>query len=202
MHFRQQELDPDVTVIDGNAKARQICDEQGPRILALLQEAKALVKAKASPRDKFDRLTTIAENMSKVITPYTPCGGGCSHCCYMSVAISDIEAEAISRYSGRAMARKGTIDEFLRDADDMVDRYTGVPCTFLVEGKCSIYVVRPIACRTHHNLGPNSDNCIIKDVVNKCSTPKFNIAEIDAAAVEIVMTQANAGFADIREFFP
>jgi len=175
----------------------------GPEIFRLIQQAQALVKRSGSAFMRYDELIDIAENVSRAITPHTPCKKGCSHCCYMAVAISEIEANAISRYTGRPMVYKPTVSDFLQNADRRTEELTGVPCTFLVEGKCSIYPVRPIPCRLHHNLAVDETNCIVKDApLPLKNTPTLNLTGIHHAAVDIAMTQAKVGFGDIRDYFP
>lgn len=183
------------------AKAR-IIREQGTTITKLLDEACKLAEGRYTPARSFDSLVDVAERFSKAVTPYLPCRDGCSHCCYMAVSIGEFEARMISRHTGRKLAVKGTVEKFLNTADENIIKYTGVPCTFLgADGKCTVYAVRPIACRTHHNLMPTAENCIIKDTPNPENTLKLNVIEIDSAAVTLTMF-SGYGFADIREYFP
>lgn len=95
---------------------------------------------------------------------------------------------------------KGTVEEYMK-AEGNVALYSGKPCTFLEAGKCSIYPVRPLACRTHHNLSIDEENCKIANVENPKHTPMLNLTPINYAYVDLALQSGDA-FADIREFFP
>lgn len=188
--------------IEGETRAKAIMEAHGPKINGLIREAVRLAQGRTNPSERFAVLVEVAEELSKTVTPHLACKTGCSHCCYMSVAVSDLEAVTISRYTGLPMQSKQTARQFLLQSEQMVKKYTGVPCTFLnTKGACSIYPVRPIACRTHHNLGPNSENCRIKGAYRLYNTPVLDFTAISFAAVGIAM-QMQSGFADIREYFP
>jgi Fe-S-cluster containining protein len=79
--------------------------------------------------------------------------------------------------------------------DEMVRRHIGVPCPFLRGGECSVYAVRPLACRLHH---------VVEDDAAKCGPGKaqkpvsLEMKEFDAARAELFREEP---FADIREFF-
>lgn len=77
------------------------------------------------------------------------CSKGCSHCCHMDVQITSIEAEMISlplripMQAGRAITTGHTS-----------------PCPFLSDaGACSVYELRPMACRMFHAFS-NPKNCM------------------------------------------
>lgn len=171
----------------------------GPEINRLIAEAKQTLVTRGTLSDKRERIIDISEALCKLLTPALVCRKGCSHCCYMATAVSTYEAAMISRYTGRRIEAEGTVEEFARG--DTVDKYAGKPCTFLVEGKCSIYPVRPIACRLHHNIADSEEVCRIKDVAEPKATPSFDTGGINRAYVTLALA-AGDGFADIREFFP
>lgn len=182
------------------ATGKLIAKEQGPLIDRILKAAMRL--AEGNSVGEFQTLMILADGFSKAITPYTPCKDGCSHCCHMAVAISDTEAHIIAGYIGKKPAVMGTIEKFIEDTATYQQEYAGVPCTFLEEGKCSIYSVRPIACRTHHNLAPTNENCkITKDLAVAEETWSLNVFELSQAAVSLAMNMGD-GFADLRHYFP
>lgn len=85
------------------------------------------------------------------------CARGCSHCCHQRVEVTAPEAFLIARSLVAAGDRRS---ERLREAaqghaaisarEQFVQQR---PCPFLDEvGACSIYEVRPIACRRAHSL--------------------------------------------------
>lgn len=174
------------------AKAQAIMKAEGPRINMLIALARNALD--------IDSLVNHAEAFSKIINKHTPCSNGCSHCCYMGVAISDGEAKAISRFTGRQMHHKGKALEFALEYD--AKQYATIPCTFLEDGKCSIYPVRPIACRLHHNLNDDASNCVVIKVLDSMeTTPSLDVRPIQFKAVDLAL-QAQEGFGDIRQYFP
>lgn len=146
-------------------------------------------------------ILTIADQISGSIAPLTPCKNGCSHCCYMGVLITDFEAEKISEFTNLQSVKQSS------DLSNLVDNfspetYATVPCTFLVEGKCSIYPVRPLACRLHHNLAQDESNCKISlPLDNMEATPSINLNEINFWFANLALRKGEA-FADIRDYFP
>lgn len=79
------------------------------------------------------------------------CKKGCSHCCNMNVDMNEYEAAAIVDYCVRNSI---SIDEEtleLQEHLSEVQRFKSKfrKCVFLVNNECSIYPVRPIACRKY-----------------------------------------------------
>lgn len=194
------------------ARVRSFERAGGAKILdRLIKQAKSIANnPQMTFGDKADHIMSIAESISRAITPHTACVKGCNHCCYMAVEVSAWEADMISRYLGRNKATEGQVlsidnmEDAKREQDASVARYTGVRCTLLgADGKCTVYPVRPIACRTHHNLGPDETNCVIVVTPGEelPTTPHINLNEFlfyQAA----VMVQGRTAYADIREWFP
>lgn len=184
-------------------------DEHGAKIhalhgreIGLLCEAASVTVAERTITlaEKQKRIIKIADRLNELITPHTPCKDGCSHCCYMAVAVSDSEARMIGNYLGRQPAVERQSHEAYVARNGGQEEYCGVPCTLLVDGKCSVYPVRPVACRTHHNLAKDNSNCVLT-VENPATTPSFDLSYV-AIAYAITTVQSNEGFADIREYFP
>ncbi len=79
------------------------------------------------------------------------CFKGCYDCCLNPVVpITEIELMGISWY----------VSEIIKDANvrdnlkaQMKNYKDNVSCPFLVNGECSIYPLRPIACREFHVIG-------------------------------------------------
>jgi Fe-S-cluster containining protein len=94
------------------------------------------------------------------------CGPGCSFCCYNQVRATLPEIVTIVRYIQK------TTSEFERQLlSQNIQRHNqrirgisdlniprDLPCVFLKESKCSIYEVRPFACRAWHAL--NRSDCL------------------------------------------
>jgi len=105
------------------------------------------------------------------------CKQGCNHCCYHVVPISLVEAEALAEWirtlpadQQQELARRfretlGKLaaaglmesvahEDWLSPTQDATKRaldylYQRIPCPFLEDGACSIYPIRPFACREY-----------------------------------------------------
>lgn len=80
------------------------------------------------------------------------CKKGCHFCCRQSVTIFKIEAEVIAEYCKEhdISIPKNYLEEQLKHGWREVAVTEVGWCTFLKEGKCSIYPVRPLACRKYY----------------------------------------------------
>jgi hypothetical protein len=89
------------------------------------------------------------------------CHDGCAHCCYQAVGVSAPEAFAIYAHLRRTRSPE-ELDTTLRRVRATDDRTRGMPpaqrlspdlpCPFLEAERCSIYEVRPLACRGKNSL--------------------------------------------------
>jgi len=89
------------------------------------------------------------------------CRAGCDHCCYQIVGVTPPEALAIFDHLSRT-ASDAELDEIATRMAEARTRTRGLssaerfspdhPCPFLREGRCSIYEVRPLACRGMNSL--------------------------------------------------
>ena len=103
----------------------------------------------------------------------SPCREGCAHCCRIPVLVTAPEARAIGRATGRTpvaspagavMAKPGERLEavqarLLEQRERLLGTVSGTPCPFLVDERCSVYNVRPSACRLHVSIDDTSDPC-------------------------------------------
>lgn len=89
------------------------------------------------------------------------CQSGCSHCCYQAVGVSPPEVFAIYDHllATRTPDQLDADVRRIRDADDKTRGMTSaerlspdLPCPFLQDEQCSIYEVRPLACRGANSL--------------------------------------------------
>jgi len=62
----------------------------------------------------------------------------------------------IDRIRIHALSSSIPMHQVLNDTRPLSNRYleTNIPCPFLVDEKCSIYEVRPMACSGHHSVSP------------------------------------------------
>jgi Fe-S-cluster containining protein len=88
------------------------------------------------------------------------CAAGCAACCNQQVAVAPVEAAAIAQYVARhfndeadaaLVARLRGLDAVTRGKTALERGHLRQPCAFLVEGRCSIYPVRPLRCRGVHS---------------------------------------------------
>ncbi|WP_089190497.1 YkgJ family cysteine cluster protein [Ralstonia pseudosolanacearum] len=113
----------------------------------------------------------------------------------MNVNVTEVEAQIIEEQTGRRYAR---FTGAIRHPDG---EFTGVACPFLVDGTCSIYSVRPFACR--HHMSFNLD-------AYWCSPERAHLAEMPmisfggARQAYSAVTRLDSGglYGDIRDFFP
>jgi len=78
------------------------------------------------------------------------CNKGCSNCCLNpTVPFISIELTGISWYTSEKLT--GAVRDTVKL--QLQHHLESAQCPFLVEGVCSIYPVRPIACRQFHVFG-------------------------------------------------
>jgi Fe-S-cluster containining protein len=144
-------------------------------------------------RAKLRRFYEAADALCAAVLPYSACKQGCSHCCNMAVTLTTTEAELIGKHVGR----KPKVPQV---APDVIltnqSKYRAVPCPFLKKGKCSIYEVRPLACRIHFNM---ADTAALCDTSIPATIPMLDNRGIDAVHFKAFR---NDIWADIRDFFP
>jgi Fe-S-cluster containining protein len=129
------------------------------RAPAQLAEATAAAKATA---ERFWGLVQPSIERAGAIA----CRSGCAWCCYQGVAVIPIEAVTIAGHIEAKFtpAQRGALDERLarthaQTAGMSVHERARLmlACPFLVEGRCSIYEVRPFRCRGIHSR--DADYC-------------------------------------------
>ena len=84
-------------------------------------------------------------------------------------------------------------------AERVAQRWEGVPCSFLKEGRCSIYASRPLACRLQLNMDDDDLLCQLIEG-ESIRVPYLNLTTHHVAAV--VALGMGQPIADIREWFP
>jgi len=110
------------------------------------------------PHSKIYAMMDIYETIDEFIKENTDMSGisckkGCAHCCYLCVYITPDEAITILDYCD-----KNNIEVDWKQAGKQMDftsdnwteqRVYASRCMFLKDGECSIYPVRPMACRKY-----------------------------------------------------
>ncbi|WP_454727875.1 MULTISPECIES: YkgJ family cysteine cluster protein [Cupriavidus] len=88
------------------------------------------------------------------------CKAGCDYCCHYRVQVSAAEAFALAEQvatlpadqQGALRARIAQTAQRIAPLTKDQHEATNIPCAFLQNRQCSVYAVRPSACRGHHAL--------------------------------------------------
>jgi Fe-S-cluster containining protein len=100
------------------------------------------------------------------------CKAGCDHCCHVVVAVTAPEALTILDYLKRTLgapaltqltARVAEFHERTRALSSDQRFSPEYPCVFLEAGRCSIYEVRPFACRGMNSLDAGECETRLRD---------------------------------------
>lgn len=150
-------------------------------------------------------LYKIADEMTGLAAPCSPCKRGCSACCHMATMVSLPEAEVMAKAIGVKMTMPKSWPYYdTRTGSEFVERDKFAhsfhehrnPCTFLVDNECSIYENRPLACRVHLNLAANAEPC---EMDAPRETAMLDLTTIDMA---YAMVGRSTKMQDIRTYFP
>jgi Fe-S-cluster containining protein len=153
-----------------------------------------------------------ADLVIKAAADVAPCRQGCSSCCNIAVLVAEPEAIEIGQAIGRVPQqvnpqRSITGAELLSEDPAALDRHEqlqaeffGQPCPFLDSaGACTIYQVRPMACRHHISL--DDDDLLCRPVRGgSVSVPKVDRRV--AQAVYLMVLGLDKRVADLRDWFP
>lgn len=149
----------------------------------------------SSPRSKLRKIYALLSDATENIQPFVACTKGCSACCKMNVSITSVEAESLATASGKKVAPVHRVPKHAED------KFSGVPCPFLIEDACSVYEVRPFACRAHHSFDLTSYWC----QPERAYVKGMGMMRLGGAvqAYQAIATDTRlGGFADVRDFFP
>lgn len=166
----------------------------------LFTESLEVIDMDIPPDAKQERLQSIADRLAEIVYPATACSRGCNHCCSMAVGITEYEATRIAKFLGieARTLPKMTLAMAAVARETIVEKYMNVQCPFMKKRECSIYEVRPLACRTHFNISAFPQLC---DTINNpgSEVPNLNFTPLWAASATVSL---NGSFGDIREYFP
>lgn len=154
-----------------------------------------LARDNASLKSKLHKVYRIADEAGQVAAPFVACRRSCSACCRMNVSVTVLDAEQLAAVSGRRMA---VVPRPIKHDEA---KFSGTPCPFLANDECSVYAVRPFACRAHRSFDIDSYWCQPeRSFVGEMSMVELGGAK--AAYTAIAAATKFGGFADIRDFFP
>lgn len=166
-----------------------------PWLRTVTAQAAVIGSSNGPTAGKYRRFVILAERVSQAVKPHSACRRDCSHCCHIAVAVSEFEARQI----GKAIGRQVTITDDLEGSGaGVVDKYKGVPCPFLIDGACSIYFHRPVACRVHFNLADDEAMCSLNVPSEESAVPNLNLS---AFWLSNAMSFGAHRQGDIRDFF-
>lgn len=131
------------------------------------------------------------ETLAEVIEGVS-CKRGCHFCCRQNVNIYKDEAATIAEYCREhdiSIPREYLVEQLEHDWKEIAKTDAGW-CTFLKDGQCSIYAVRPLACRNYHVVSPAELCDTVKfpsDKGHRVAVSVFTLPEIEASAFSGVM---------------
>lgn len=129
-----------------------------------LRQHGVIIAATRSSR-RLDNLISDAAASSKLTAA---CHKGCNYCCYFRVDVSADEVLLIKNFFEKHIVseQQSLIREKAKVNAAIIaplsyseHMRTNIECCFLVDGECSIYPVRPVACRSFH--ATDADNCLL-----------------------------------------
>jgi Fe-S-cluster containining protein len=103
------------------------------------------------------------------------CKKGCSWCCYKQVGVSSLEVFLIAEHlkTKRIKVSLEDINSRLTALDRLTNGLPSearlavqLPCAFLVDESCSIYEVRPLACRGSNSIDADLCRRHVEDMEN------------------------------------
>jgi len=144
-----------------------------------------------SASNKLKSLYRFMDELYSHVHKITPCHKGCSNCCHFNVSISQFEADFI--------AKETNTTKITQPQNHQKD-FHGVPCPFLKQDVCSIYLSRPFVCRRHIFLGDTEKWCS-PNIANDYEFPQLGFSEIKATYDFILQESKLTRRKDIREFF-
>ncbi|QYF92637.1 YkgJ family cysteine cluster protein [Massilia sp. PAMC28688] len=115
--------------------------------------------AKGPARRKLIPIYKRIDTLASGSTAKVACGNGCDFCCHYHVYVTPLEVFGIvDEVQTWSYAKREALISSVRKYVMAVkglgkDRHRtmNIACSFLQEGSCSIYSMRPLACRRHHS---------------------------------------------------
>jgi Fe-S-cluster containining protein len=173
------------------------------RRLRVLPE-KTATEAVADMQKKIDRWVATGVEEQRATGHPSPCRKGCDHCCYHPLVVTLIEVwalfEELRTWPERELAslryrlseahrtikrQRLRLTRWRSSAEDRSDYICAhIPCPFLVDHQCSVYALRPFACR--HHVVFDADPV-------ECADPYAQLLQIDTKEVVANVWRVIAG---------
>lgn len=132
----------------------------------------AQLQLSSSPNDYQQALTAFyaacdlnASGLIEKEQPKLDCRSGCSYCCHLRVGVMAHEVLAIAEFIQRHFTPQQLISlrtrledhhRILKTITRQEHLTTNCQCPLLVDNRCSVYPIRPFACRGYHSSDVNS----------------------------------------------
>ncbi len=147
-------------------------------------------KALAALYDLLDRIYSHTDGL-------IACKKGCSYCCHMQVIVTQVEADYIAAQSGVTAKRLATPGN--PDSESWIN--SSKPCPFLRANQCSIYLYRPVNCRTHVSFEQDAQKCGFDSTSNISMIDREASLPGAMQAYREIALRYGGHSADIRDFF-
>jgi Fe-S-cluster containining protein len=129
----------------------------------------------------------------------TSCQAGCTYCCHYHVMVSATEVFAVAEAIGKlpldtrtvVSARVHATAAHTTKMSREVYIRTNVECAMLLNGQCSVYAARPIACRGHHSADVTVCKETHDNVHSDAQSPKDYHREVTFRAFDNAQLGAN-----------
>lgn len=131
------------------------------------------------------------------------CKAGCNYCCFYHVMVTPLEVFTITEHIRRLPdAEQREVVDSVRQYVDRVKGlnqdqhiHTNIQCSFLKAGRCSIYAIRPIACRGHHSADVNVCRRTFDDVSSAECAPMVYQRKVVSTGMDnaLLLLQKMAG---------
>jgi len=140
---------------------------------ALLRAAPSVERTVELARNAMAATSRLAEALlARAPAGAVACKAGCDHCCHQPVGLTPPEALAILAHLRQTLAREelarvaARLSQRARETRGLssAERFSpDQPCPFLDHGQCSIYEVRPLACRGMNSLDAEECKTRLRD---------------------------------------
>jgi hypothetical protein len=142
-------------------------------VFAVLGDEPTLGKTIEVTRKAMDALSLLVTGLlARAKGARAACKAGCGHCCHVVVGVTAPEAFTIFDHLKRTRSApelerlEARLSEFRERTRGLTsaERFSpDYPCVFLDEGNCSIYEVRPFACRGMNSLDASECETRLRD---------------------------------------
>lgn len=170
--------------------AKRLADEKMPLVAAIYSNlTQPLVGAQTI------RFYKMADELIGQSPNRIACKTGCNYCCHYHVMVTPVEVFTIIEHIERLaevekQELENSIQKYAERVKDMTPyqhEHTNIQCSFLKEQQCSIYQIRPLACRGHHSTDANVCHRTFEDVNSNELGPLDYPRKVASTAMDIAL---------------